>query len=179
MNYLRKIIREQLSNYNDLKQIVKTHRGEIYEYQDKILKVTTDIIEFQNAKILIKNPSKYFVKYFSAKEIENDKFELIMEKLTPISEKECDMVDFIQNTLGLQEYMLDDNRRYSFIKELKQNPEYYDEFTTFNEMLTMINLLKRIYLGAEHRGIKLFDLRCENLGKTSNNNIVHFDLGAG
>lgn len=168
-----------LSFINENKLITKTHRGEIYEYEDKIRKITTDVIEYDNACKLIENHSKYFIKYYSAKQISDGKYELIMEKITPLSENECDMVDLIQNSLGIEEYMLDDNKRYSFIKELRNNPDYYEDFATFNDMLTMINLLKRMYIEAKSRNIRLHDLRCINMGRNSLNNIVHFDLGAG
>lgn len=160
------------------KLIYKTHRGEIYEQGDKILKITTDKIEYENALILLNKPSKYFVKYYSVKSLGN-KYELLMEKLTMLSDDECDIVDLILNTLGRQDYMLDDEKRYSFIKELKQNPEYYDDYTTYDEIIKMLNILKRIYLEAKYLGIILLDLRCGNLGKNNSGNIVHFDLGAG
>lgn len=165
--------------YFENELIIKTHRGEIYNYDDKILKITTDVIEYNNALILINKPSKCFIKYYSAKKLENNKFELIMEKITPLSDDESDMVDLIQNSLGIEEYMLDDNKRYSFIKELKNNPEYYEDFCSYNEILAMINLIKRMYVEAKYRNIKLYDLRSSNMGKTVDNNIVHFDLGAG
>jgi hypothetical protein len=165
--------------YFENELIYKTHRGEIYKHDDKILKITKDVIEYNNALILINNPSKYFIKYYSAKKISDDKFELIMEKIIPLNDDESDMVDLIQNTLGIEEYMLDDNKRYNFIKELKNNPEYYEDFCSFNEIINMINLLKKMYIEAKYRNIKLYDLRSSNIGKTIDNNIVHFDLGAG
>lgn len=39
--------------YFESKLIYKTHRGEIYQYGNKILKITKDIIEYNNALILI------------------------------------------------------------------------------------------------------------------------------
>jgi hypothetical protein len=169
-----------LTEYDNLKLIFKTHRGYVYDYGDnKILKLTTDVIEYNNALIFLNKPSKYFVKYYSVKQINDSYYELIMDKLVELTENECEIVDLIQNSLGSQYYMLNDEKRYSFIKELKNNPEYYEDFATYQNMIDMINLLKRMYIEASHRNIILYDLRCINLGKTKDGNIVHFDIGAG
>lgn len=158
---------------------MKTHRGELFEEDNKIIKITTDVVEFNNAKILIQNPKQCFVIYYSAKDIGDGKYELIMEKLLPLSDAECDMIDIIMNSLGIEKYMLDDNKRNSFIKELQLNPEYYDDFATYKQMYHMVTILKNMYTEAKQIGIELLDLRCDNIGKRRNGDVVHFDLGAG
>lgn len=128
---------------------------------------------------MLNKPKKSFVNYYSVESNNNGYYKLIMEKLYPLSDNECEIIDLILNTLGIEEYMLDDNKRYSFIQELKNNPEYYEDFASFNEMKNMILILKRMYIEAKQIGIKLFDLRCDNIGKRLNGDIVHFDLGSG
>jgi hypothetical protein len=179
---LKRIIKEELdlTNYSNLKLLHKTHRGYVYQLDNgNILKITKDPVEFNNAEILIKNPSKFFAKYFTAKKLNDQYYELTMEKLTPLSEVEWDTVDLIQNTLGRQDYMLDPNRRNQFIRELKANPEYYEDFTDFNQVLKILETLKMMYQEAQSRGITLMDLRAQNLAKNSEGRIVHFDLGSG
>lgn len=159
--------------------LYKTHRGEVYADGDKITKITSDIEEYENALKLAKNPSPYFVRYYSAEDLGNGKYKLTMDKLTPLSDSECEMVDLIMNSLGIEEYMLDDNKRYAFMNELKRNPEYYESFSDYTSMVNLIMRIRRMYLDAKKRGITLKDLRCDNLGKTQNGELVHFDLGAG
>lgn len=169
-----------ISKYNDLEMLHQTHRGYVYDYGDnKILKITKDKIEYDNALIFIENPSKYFVNYYTGKSIGGGFYELIMDKLEELNDDEWEMVDMIQNSLGNQDYMLDDNKRFTFLQELKQNPEWYEDFATFKQMMNMINLLKRMYIDAKQRGIELYDLRAINMGKTKEGDIVHFDIGAG
>lgn len=177
---LKPLIIEALRDYiTEYRLITKTQRGEVYEDGDKIIKITKDVIEYNNAKILVDNPSRVFVRYHSVEAIGDNRYKLIMEKLTPLTDAECAVVDLIQNSLGKEEYMLNDNKRFSFIQELKNNPEYYVDFASFKEVSNMLLLLKRMYLEAKTRNIKLFDLRCDNMGKRSNAEIVHFDLGSG
>jgi hypothetical protein len=181
-NNLTELIKKSIKTYiieQKEKLIKKTHRGNIYELPDgKIMKLTIDIIEYENAIKIINNPSKFFIKYYSA-EPYGKHYKLIMEKLTELSDNEYDMVDIILMNLGRQDYMLNDNKRINFKQELKNHPEYYEDYGTLNEMFNILNTLKNIYAAAKERNITLYDLRASNLGKTKKGNIVHFDIGAG
>ncbi len=169
-----------LSQYKDLTPLGKTANGYVFmNPEDQIVKLTNDQIEYQNALVFMDNPSKLFVNYYSAKDLGNGLYELKMEKLDQLNDKEWDMVDLIQQSLGAQDYMLNDQKRWAFINELKTNPEFYEHFATLEEMVAFINLLKKMYKEAKDRGITLFDLRAQNLGKTKNGNYVHFDIGRG
>jgi hypothetical protein len=151
----------------------------VYLDGDRITKITSDVEEYENALKLSKNPSPYFVRYYSAEDLDDGKYKLTMDKLTPLSDSECEMVDLIMNSLGIEEYMLDDRKRYAFMNELKRNPEYHESFSDYTSMVNMIMRIRRMYLDAKKRGITLNDLRCDNLGKTPSGELVHFDLGAG
>lgn len=175
MSYKERI---KLLIYEEL--LRKTRTGELHSTDDgKIVKITNDRIEYENAQKLIKNSSPVFIKYHSAKPIGNEKYELLMDKIYPLNDKEWDLIDLIQNSLGSQDYMLDDKKRNSFIKELKMNPEYYEDYASLNEVLSMLKVLQTMYVEASRRGIILYDLRAQNIGKTLNGNYVHFDVGSG
>lgn len=173
-------MQDVISKYKNLQAIDKTANGYVFlDAFDQIIKITNDKIEYENALKFIERPSKLFVKYISAKELGNNIYELIMEKLDPLNDKEWDIVDLVQQSLGTQDYMLDNQRRWRFIAELKQNPEYYEGFSTLEEVVAFINLLKKMYLEAKARNIILYDLRAQNIGKRSNGDYVHFDIGRG
>lgn len=168
---IREVIQEEL--------LGKTRTGELHSTPDgRIRKITTDKSEYENARKLIQNPSPYFIKYYSAKPSGLGQYELIMDRVSELGDAEWETVELILNSLGTQAYMLDPNRRNSFIQELKQNPEYYEDFATLDEVLSMLKVLYSIYLDASKRGMTLYDLRAQNIGKTPTGQIVHFDIGA-
>lgn len=158
-------------------------RGQVYELSNgTILKRTNDKIEYDNAISFLKKPSPYFVNIISANPIDDStpqEYEIIMEKLKPLNNSQWERVDLIMNSLGRQDYMLDDSRRMSFLGELKRNPEWYENFSSYKEIVDTVYQLKRMYKEAQNRGIVLFDLRAQNLGVNSKGDMVHFDMGAG
>jgi hypothetical protein len=173
-------IQDVLAKHKNSQVIHKTANGYVLLNPfDQIVKITNDKIEYENALKFIERPSKLFVKYFSAKELGDGMYELIMDKLDPLNDKEWDIVDLIQQTLGAQSYMLNQQRRTAFVMELKQNPEFYEEFAKLEEVVAFMTLLKKMYEEAQARGITLYDLRAQNIGKTKNGNYVHFDIGRG
>ena len=127
-NYAKKVLKNYGLDESHRVLLQTTHRGAVYEEDGVIIKITTDVVEYNNAVILIKKPSKYFIDYYTANDNGDGSYELTMEEITPLSDDESDMVDIIQNSLGRMDYMLDDNRRYAFIRELKDNPEFYEDF---------------------------------------------------
>lgn len=174
INFLKVVIREQLETIYRGK-----NRSVTVLPNGNIQKITNDKIEYENALSLIKNPSDVFIKYYSANQMADGRYELTMERITPLDDKDWDIVDLIQNSLGSVDYMLDNNRRNNFIKEIKYHPEYYDDFASLSEVLNFINLLYKMYLEGKKRGIALYDLRPQNIGKDASGHYVHFDLGAG
>ena len=181
------IINEELNIYDILAKhknseiVHKTATGYVLLNPfDQIVKITNDKIEYENALKFMERPSKLFVKYFSAKVLGDGMYELIMDKLEPLNSKEWDIVDLIQQSLGAQSYMLDQQKRTAFVFEMKNNPEYYEEFAaSLEEVVAFMNLLKKMYQEAQARNIVLYDLRAQNIGKTRNGNYVHFDIGRG
>lgn len=174
------ICEQQQQQEEGEKLLTKTHRGEVYLLPDgKIMKLTTDIVEYENAVKILNNPSKYFVRYYLAEPYDDHRYKLIMDKLTKLSDDEYDMVDLVLMTLGRQDYMLDNNKRLRFKQELKNNPEFYEDLGSLDDILLILNTLKNIYSAAQLRNITLLDLRAPNLGKNQDGNIVHFDVGAG
>lgn len=188
-NFRRKLesmINEELtvndikSKYPNMQVMHRTANGYVLlDGTDQIVKITNDKTEYENALKFIKRPSPLFVKYLSAKELGDGMYELQMEKLDPLNDKEWDIVDLIQQSLGSQDYMLNPQRRTAFVMELKKFPEYYEDFATLEEVVAFMNLLKKMYVEARARGIVLYDLRAQNIGKTRNGNYVHFDIGRG
>jgi len=158
---------------------IKTNRGYLIDNGDKYTKLTTDKIEYENALRLINNPNKHFVKYYSAKPHNEKYYELVMDKLNPLSDNDSDIVDMIQQSLGLQEYMLDSAKRNSIINEFKRNPEWYEGLGSIQDVLKIINSIYQMYLYAKNNTFSLFDLRAQNLGRTNEGILVHFDLGSG
>lgn len=162
------------------KFMFKTSKGyQLYEDNDVIIKITDDKTEYDNALVFLKRPSPYFIKFYSAQQIGEKEYEIQMERVNELPEKESEMVDLIMNTLGRQDYMLDMNRRLQFKMELKRNPEWYEDLCTYDELTKMIFTLLHMYEDAEKRGITLYDLRPQNLGVTREGRIVHFDIGSG
>ena len=181
MRHIRAIIREAIQK----KLIAKSWNGEVYEVDGgKILKITKDPTEYKNALEFMAKPSNYFVRYYSAKELPSKpdgtpQYEIVMDKLKELTGDEWARVDMINQTLGRQDYMLDDQRRWRFFAELKQNPEWIEDIGGFKAMLDTTNRLKRMYAEAQHRGITLYDLKGQNLGTNPKGEMVHFDIGAG
>ena len=172
---IRKLLREALEQH--------TNRGYIIDKGDKIIKVTTDAIEYENALRLINNPHENFVKYDSAepyKEINGKQtYKLVMDKVDTLGDEEWDVVDLIQQSIGKQEYFLDKNKRNRTLKELKNNPEWYEDYGDFNKVMDLIKSMYNMYSYADNNGFKLFDLKGINMGRDKKGNLVHFDLGSG
>lgn len=181
MKNIRNIIRETIRG----KLMAKSWNGEVYEVPGgKILKITKDSSEYKNALEFIKRPSPYFVKYYSAKELPSKQdgtpqYELVMDKLKELNDQEWSRVDMVTQTLGRQDYMLDDQKRYAFLGELKRNPEWYEDFATYKEMVQTTEQLRRMYKEADRREITLHDLRAQNIGTDTKGALIHFDIGAG
>ena len=160
-----------------------TNRGYIIDKGETIIKVTKDRVEYENAVRLVDSPNPNFVNYHSAEtyKVVNGvpHYKLVMDKLTELSDVEEDAIDLILNSLGLQEYMLDNNKRGAFLRELKANPEWYEGYGAYVNIENLVESLYHMYKYAQDNGFKLLDLRSQNLGRTFQNKLVHFDLGSG
>jgi len=196
MEHIRKIVREIISEefsreesdtlfkrkFDGYEFIKWTRNGALYRKEPGVVvKVTRDRSEYDNALRFLKRPHRGFVKYYSAKPWVringNDYFILEMEELKELDEAEWELVDLIQNSLGSQSYMLDDNKRYRFLNELKMYPEWYEDYGTYKDAARLVMDLYGMYKEADRRGFTLYDLRAINLGRTSDGRLVHFDIG--
>jgi len=196
MDSIRKIVREVLREHLSREEgdalfkrkfdgyefIKWTRTGGLYRKEPGVIvKVTRDRSEYDNALRFLKRPHKRFVKYYHAEPWEtingNDYFILEMEEVKELDEAEWDLVDIIQNSLGAQSYMLDDNRRYKFLNELKMYPEWYEDYGTYKDAARLVMDLYEMYKEAERRGFVLYDLKAINLGRTKDGRLVHFDIG--
>jgi len=170
--------------FGNMEMLSNSNRGIIYQKSPGVIfKVGHDQDEYENAVSFLKRPHKNFVTYYSAEpwRVMGDKklYVFTMERVNELSENQWDIVDLIQNSLGLQEYMLDDTKRYMFMKELEQNPEWYENFATYKEVRAWVFQLYNMYKEADRREITLLDLRAQNLGVNSKGVPVHFDMGEG
>ena len=196
MEHIRKIVREVLSvelsreeanglfekKFDGYEFIKWTRTGGLYRKEPGVIvKVTRDRSEYDNALRFIKRPHKNFVKYYHAepwiKINGHDFFILEMEELKELDDAEWELVDLIQNSLGAQEYMLNDNKRYRFLNELKANPDWYEDYGTYKDAIKIVFDLYSMYKEADRRGFVLYDLRAINLGRTNDGRLVHFDIG--
>ena len=193
---IRKIVREVITeeigrdggvhifekSFGDMEFIKWVRSGALYRKSSGVMvKVTRDKSEYDNALRFIKKPHKSFINYYDAVPwniINGDEyFVLEMEEVELLSDSETEVVDIIQNSLGSQEYMLDDNRRWRFLNELKQNPEWYEDYGSYKDVANLVMELYSMYKEAERRGFVLYDLRSINLGKNKEGKLVHFDIG--
>jgi len=184
-NTIRDEIDQAIRNeFGDMKILNNSNRGIIYQKSPGVIfKVGHDEQEYENAVSFLKRPHKNFVTYYSAEPwrvMDDKKFYIFtLEQVNELSEDQWDIVDLIQNTLGLQEYMLDDTRRYVFMKQLEQHPEWYEDFATYKEVRAWVFQLYNMYKEAQRRGLTLLDLKAQNLGINSQGVPVHFDIGEG
>ena len=172
------------SEFGDMELISNSNRGIIYKKMPGIVfKVGLDKDEYENALSFIKRPHKNFITYYSAepwRSFDSKRtYVFTMEEIRELTDDEWTIVDMIQNSLGRQDYMLDDSRRYRFMKELEQHPEWYEEIATYKEVRFWLINLYNMYKEADIRGIELHDLRAQNLGVNRNGVPVHFDIGEG
>jgi len=169
--------------YGDMEEIGQTRTGALFrDSSGTIVKLTSDKSEYDNALHFIKKPHKNFIKYYSAEPLEvGDEtwYVLYMEEIKELGDDDWAVVDMINNTLGTQDYMLDDQRRYSFIAELKRNPEWYEDIASYKEIIKTLQDIYTMYKEAARRGIRLHDARSQNMGRTNDGRLVHFDIGAG
>ena len=100
-----------------------------------------------------------------------------MDAITELKESTWNVIDMIQNSLGSQEYFLNDQKRWAFSKEIKENPEWYEDFSSYKEVMKVMISLYSMYKEAKKRGFVLYDLRAQNIGLTKDGNLVHFDIG--
>jgi len=172
------------SEFGDMELVSNSNRGIIYRKSPGVIfKVGLDKDEFDNAVSFIKRPHKNFITYYSAEPwrvFDGEKsYVYTMEEIRELNEKEWDIVDLINNSLGVQDYMLDDSRRYNFMREIKENPEWYENIGTYKEVRAWVINLYNMYKEADRRGLELHDLRAQNLGINKNGVPVHFDMGEG
>lgn len=176
--------REFVKQFGEMPLLQSSNRGLIYRSGPGIVtKATVDETEYENAKKFIGNPHKNFIIYYSAEpwmELSGKNWYILkMEEIKPLYGADWEIVDLINNTLGLQEYMLSDQRRMSFIGELKRNPEWYEDFASYKDMISTLSDMHNMYKEAQKRGIVLSDARSQNFGRTTDGRLVHFDMGAG
>lgn len=169
------------NNNKGIKPIFQTQRGSLYKKAPGLMvKLTVDKTEYENALIFLNKPHKNFIKYYSAEPMKTEGWYILsMEEIKELSDDEWAIVDLINNTLGITEYMLDDNKRWAFINELKRNPEWYEEEGSYSEVISILQDIHNMHKEANRRGIKLRDARSQNMGRTMDGRLVHFDMGAG
>lgn len=177
-----KISQEFKNDFGDMELVQKTRNGLLYRKAPGVMvKVTLDKSEFDNALRFVGRPHKSFIKYFDAKpwkEFNGKEFYVLeMEEVKELDNAEWDFIDLVQNSLGSQNYMLDDNRRWAFLAELKRNPEWYEDVGTYKEASKLVLALYSMYKEADRRGFVLYDLRAQNVGRTMDGRLVHFDIG--
>ncbi len=155
------------------------NRGIAYKSGDKVYKFSKDPVEINSATKLIGKTPKHLIKYYSVEPLDDQWYLLKMDLLDKLTEEQEEIIELIQNSLGVQEYMLDPIRRQKFINELRIYPEYYEYIgTNLKTIQKILEQLLLIYSEAVQNDISTHDIRVDNLGQ-KDGKIIHFDLGAG
>lgn len=145
---------------------------------DKVIKVTTDYQESENAKNLIGKKNKHFLNYYDVFEMtlkdssENKQiYYILMDYIRPLNSKE--------KSIRWNLYFQQDTD--SYIKKLFSNiiedENIKDEYI-LKFIKDIISQRSEIFSEAEKLGIEFSDAHKNNLGIKKDGSLVYFDIGA-
>ena len=140
----------------------------------KVLKITTDESEYNNAKSLIGKKNEYLVNYYACESYE-EKYLLIMDKLDKPSEEVSHLLDDI----NIHMYDYDENLYYKtiFLSELDFLIDDFSEKENKETVIFVFDNLKKIVEECKENNIYTNDFHSGNIGE-KDNKLIFFDIGA-
>jgi len=153
--------------------------GEVFEVigePNLVLKITKDQSEYETARRLIGQNTKYVVRYHEAEPYENDSFVLVMDRVNTILPQ---TINNILDELNIYCYDYDENLYYETLFDAEEIEfmieDYIDDYKE-KDVRYVVEQLKNIVQECKRYDIFTNDFHSKNIGQ-KNGHLLFFDVG--
>ncbi len=135
-----------------------------------VYKITRDITEFDAAKALLKKPCSCIVRVFSAKAIQNNVWQIELEKVIPLIDNESSLCYSLSDYASMRGMPSFNYVTKRMTDTLLEPPNFNDLKPVYDKFAKLINCIV-------DNGFSIEDAHSDNIGKRQDGSYVLLDLG--